>query len=389
MAAKRLRGRLVLHSTSSLLVQSTHTLWPIIAGTPGVGHANRCATEIRLDSEVNVTCRCTAILMIVAVFELSASPAKVHGQVGDLKAAAPMVSIDFEEGPFPRGLRFASDGSKLWTDKLSAWSLSTGEKLSSSPFKSQKNSRFIFDLAGMQPLMLIVDPRLGKLLFWDQSGKPHERTLSQKGDVSAGRYIDNGRRFALIYADPAAIYFGDVDSVENDAILPLPFKVHKSVISPGGNLVAGGSGGDIQLWDVREKKIRSELHHSNKVFALAFSNDERLIATGTSQDNVVRLFDTKNGKLIAEMAGHGRGTIFLASAVYSLAFSPNGKWLASGGHDGSVIVWDIETHKPVFRAQVAGPPIVCSVAFSSDSKLVAGSFENASAKRGIRVWKIP
>jgi WD40 repeat protein len=104
---------------------------------------------------------------------------------------------------------------------------------------------------------------------------------------------------------------------------------------------------------------------------------------------MVRLFETSRGELECDFKAHTKGNIFLSSAVYSLAFAPNGKWLASGGHDGRIVVWDLENRKPRWQTQIQGPPIVCSLAFSPDSSLLAASFENAGAKRGIRVWKVP
>ena len=240
--------------------------------------------------------------------------------------------------------------------------------------------------------MLVVNQGTGAAAIWKRTGEPISRAMRQQGKVSAARLIDDEKRFAVLFSDPPTLYLGDVQlgdvqARESDAILPLPFEAYRGVISASGNLLATGKNNDIQLWDVQKRKVRAVLQHKNKLFSFAFSRDGRFIASGAS-DNIVRLFDTSTGKLLAEMAGHGKGKIFLASAVYSLSFSPNGEWLASGGHDGRVMVWDTKTYKPIMQTKIAGPPIVCSVAFSSDSKLVAGSFENANGKRGIRVWEV-
>lgn len=331
--------------------------------------------------------RYSIALMVTWLFAMSASAQETKMQTQD--SVAPIASFDFEDEPFLKGLRFSSDGSKLWTNRLNSWSVSRGTKLTSSPIDLQKNSSFIYDLAAKQSLMLIVDRKMGKLSFWDQAKKPSDRPLLQNGQASAGRFIDNGKRFALVFADPPSVYLGDVNSIKNDVVLPISIGADKCVISPDGDLVAVRSDAGIKLWDVKDENVRSILPHKNRIFSFAFNNDGRLMATGTAQDNVVRLFDTSKGELIAEMKGHGEGTIFLTAAIYSLAFSPNGKWLASGGHDGRVVAWDLNSRKPILKAQIAGPPIVSSIAFSPDSKLVAGSFENASAKRGIRVWKLP
>jgi len=266
--------------------------------------------------------------------------------------------------------------------------VSDGQKVDSSQFNRFKNSPQIIDRVGNHESMLIAIPKAGELLFWDRNEGLRRRVLKQTGNLLAARYIDQGKRFALMFSEPPSIYYGNVDSDENDSTVPLESEVFKCTISPDGNLVAMQDSRDIDIWDVKKGVVRAKLKHEYKPFSFTFSHDGRWIATGTSNDNMVRLFDTSRGALICELKAHTRGTIFLSSAVYSLAFSPNGKFLASGGHDGRVVVWDLANRKPLAQTQIEGPPIVCSLAFSPDSSLLAGSFENAGAKRGIRVWRV-
>ena len=83
----------------------------------------------------------------------------------------------------------------------------------------------------------------------------------------------------------------------------------------------------------------------------AFSPDDRFLAT-TSVQNVVRLWDIKNGSEFAVIAGH-RGL------VEHVAFSPDGSRLLTASHDGTARLWDIDgllttslrhPHPPTFAA---------------------------------------
>ncbi len=123
----------------------------------------------------------------------------------------------------------------------------------------------------------------------------------------------------------------DTTGEETDSF-ELPFRSRGLVaISPDGDMLASREGSDIVFWSFSSRNEVRWKGRGKDVFALAFSQDSKTLASG-GQDGVVRLWNVATGEQRAALTG-------LRKDIYFLAFTPDGKHLVAAGGAG-VMVWE-------------------------------------------------
>lgn len=162
--------------------------------------------------------------------------------------------------------------------------------------------------------------------------------------------------------------------------------------SRDGTLVASAGVGRVVIWNVQSGEQQATIAGPDRWFMdVAFSPDGKTIAAaGTEQ--LVAIFDATTGRVVhalSETPKHKRpelppgpdGPVPLTDYVAAVAFSPDGKTLASGNSDGDVVLWDTETG--LKTATIAGHAnTVEAIAFSSDGRWLA----TGSADGTARLW---
>lgn len=124
--------------------------------------------------------------------------------------------------------------------------------------------------------------------------------------------------------------------------------------------------------------------HGSSINSVAFSPNGKFVASG-SKDNTVKLWDVESGKPIWTFQGH-------KDEVWSINFSPDGNYIASGSADKTIKIWKIKEKKEIatFYGHNSG---VSSIAYSTDGKYIVSGSGNGviilwEAKNGKQSWRV-
>lgn len=159
--------------------------------------------------------------------------------------------------------------------------------------------------------------------------------------------------------------------------------LYSAVLSPDGKTLATASyDKEIHTWDVATGKLLSSmLGHNDAVFSAAFHPIHGRMLASASGDRTVKLWDVATGQRLDTFSQP-------AKEQNSVAFSPNGKFVAAGGVDNRVRVWSIsdtgkEGTNPILYARFAHEAPVLKVLFSPDGRLLVSSSQDLR----IKVWE--
>ena len=151
--------------------------------------------------------------------------------------------------------------------------------------------------------------------------------------------------------------------------------------APGGQVVALGTENTIQFWNVASAEMLRSIKAADTVESLAFSPDGKVLASGLL-DGTVSLSNVATSKeLITFKVGKdGFGNYGITEGVRFVVFSPDGKTIASGSQNGMINVWNVATGKLIWKLAYKPSEVdhlhdypLYTAAYSPDSKtLVLG-----------------
>ncbi len=250
------------------------------------------------------------------------------------------------------GLSFYPDGKALFGSvfkgSVRRWDLDGGRELR---HVLGEGVSWTTALTGDGKLLAARDPLTRRLTLWDTASWKPRHVWEPATNLGSTLAFSPGGT-TLAGGGGKAISLWDVATGRQlPPVGPFPRWVTRVVFSPDGRLLAGVDWYDkIYLWETATGLLRTVLDTGGNVWSVVFSPDGRLLATtnsgvyrrtpqpgegdGNADADKVCLLDVATGKVVHRFGSH-RGP------VGAVAFSPDGKLLASGSWDTTTLLWDV------------------------------------------------
>jgi WD40 repeat protein/tRNA A-37 threonylcarbamoyl transferase component Bud32 len=211
------------------------------------------------------------------------------------------------------------------------------------------------------------------------------------GEFSKLAFRPDGRRLAVALGMVVGANRGQMRVFEVPSGKPLPVLETKQAgilsiaYAPDGQQLAAGSGqvslttddrtpAVLVVWDGdSHKELRRLPAHDGAIFHLAYSPDGRYLASG-SADRSVKLWDARSYAEVKSLRGH-------AGMIYGLAFRPDSKRLATVAEDSTVKVWEVGSGEDLLTLRGHTAEIACVAFFPDGQQLVSAGLD-----RTLRVW---
>ncbi len=220
----------------------------------------------------------------------------------------------------------------------------------------------------------------GAVELWNLNTGQFERIFAQQATRIRALALSRDGRRLVSAGDNGVFHVWEVATGQSVMQNPSAstVKIYSAALTrDGAQLLTGGNDSLVNVWDVTSQRLLHSLRYSDGwVNGVEFSPDDRWVVAAGTGSSEVKLWEARTGAALPSL-------VISSKSLFDLEFSPDGQWLAAATRvSGEVLIWDVKSRQLAQTLTVAPPESFWSLAFSADGKQIA----TAGAGRVVRLW---